>query len=72
MREDRIMRKRSTKVISPATTKGEFRYFRLELDTDLHGKLRVVAAEHGLTMKAFVLGIVERTVMDLYGRRDNH
>jgi hypothetical protein len=42
---------------------------RLDLDPELHQKLRVVAAEQGKPMAVFAREIVEETVNKLYGER---
>lgn len=42
---------------------------RLDLEPELHQRLRVVAAEQGKPMAVFAREIVEQTVNKLYGER---
>jgi plasmid stability protein len=41
---------------------------RLDLDPDMHGLLRVVAAKRGQSMSVFVRDLVEKTVLASYRR----
>ena len=61
-------RKRTEKPKMPAAAEPEVKTkpVRLDLDPEIHRKLRVVAAEQGKTMAVFAREAVEKWVLDLY------
>jgi predicted DNA-binding protein len=64
-----MARKKTEKKPMPATAEPKTKPVRLDLEPDLHQRLRVVAAEQGKPMAVFAREIVERTVDQLYGDR---
>jgi predicted DNA-binding protein len=64
-----MAKKRAEKPTMPVATEPKTKAVRLDLEEDLHQKLRVVAAEKGKPMAIFAREVVEKVVRELYGRR---
>jgi plasmid stability protein len=52
------------KAKSAGASSPKTKIVRLELDLDQHAKLRVVAAQHGMSMAAFARFIVEKAIKE--------